>query len=80
MCGPAVAWDWFVLDFAYILIVVAAGAIFRARSSSLFTWVLFGVLAVAVGSFLFSGTYVFQIATAQSGAPTGATIAAATAC
>lgn len=57
MCGPAVAWDWLVLDISYVLVLVGGGIVLRARTASLATWVLFGMLSVVVGGFLFSATY-----------------------
>ena len=66
MCGPQVLWNLFVLDVAYVLVVMGAGLVFRARSSPLGVWVGFGVLSSVVGGFLFWGTYTAQAAVAAS--------------
>lgn len=60
MCGPVLMWNLFTLDVSYVLLVVGAGAIFRARSSPPAVWVSFGMLAATVGAFLFYMTYAVQ--------------------
>ena len=60
------AWDWFVLDIAYVLVLVGGAVVLRSRNSTLLTWVFFGLLSVSVGGFLFASTYVFQTAQAAS--------------
>lgn len=74
MCGPTLAWDWLVLDISYVLVLVGGGIVLRTRGSSLMTWLLFGLLSVAVGGFLFSATYLY---TQGQAAIDGATATAA---
>lgn len=64
-CGPALAWDWFILDLSYILLLIGGAVVLRARGSSLTIWIFFGLLSVAVGGFLFSGTFFVQTAAAE---------------
>lgn len=68
MCGPTVAWDWLVLDVSYVLVLVGGAMVLRARRSTLFTWVWFGVTSIAVGGFLLAATWATGPATAASGA------------
>lgn len=79
VCGPAVAWDWFVLDISYVLILVGGGGVLRARSASLLTWIWFGMLAASVGGFLFAATWTFQVS-APGATPGASTVAALTGC
>lgn len=69
MCGPTVAWDWLVLDVSYVLILVGGAMVLRARSSTLVTWVGFGVLSASVGAFLFAATWATGPAMAAAAAP-----------
>lgn len=57
MCGPSVAWDWMVLDVAYVLVLVGGGIVLRARLARPLTWLIFGCLSVTVGGFLLAATY-----------------------
>lgn len=66
MCGPVVAWDWFVVDFAFVLVLVSGALVFRARGSPLATWAAFGVLSALVGGFLFYFTWDAQTASASA--------------
>ena len=66
MCGPVVLWDWFVLDFAYLLVLVGGSMVLRARTAMPLTWVAFGTLSIAVGAFLFAATYAAQVAVAAA--------------
>ena len=79
MCGPEVAWDWLILDIAYVLVLVGGGSVLRARGAILVTWVWFGLLAAAVGGFLFAATWAFQVQAPHVSA-TAATLAALTTC
>lgn len=79
MCGPAVAWDWLILDLSYILVLVGGAAVLRARGVGIVTLVWFGVLATAVGGFLFAATYSFQTGAAV-GAPAATAFTAIVAC
>lgn len=58
-CGSAF-WDWMVLDFAYGLVLMGGSMVLRARAASPMTWILFGLLSVAVGGFMFAATAVAQ--------------------
>ena len=51
------AWDWFVMDIAYVMVLVGGGMVLRAKLAMPITWLLFGMLSVAVGGFLGAGTY-----------------------
>lgn len=66
MCGPVVLWDWFVLDFAYLLVLIGGSMVLRARMAMPLTWVAFGALSIAVGGFLFTATYASQVAVAAA--------------
>lgn len=66
MCGPVLMWNLFTLDISFVLLVVGAGAIFRARGSPPAVWVSFGMLAASVGAFLFYMTYAAQNASAAT--------------
>ena len=79
VCGPAVAWDWFILDISYVLLLVGGGGILRARSASFLTWIWFGMLAASVGGFLFAATWVYQV-NAPDITPTSSAVAAMTGC
>lgn len=50
-------WDWFVIDMAYVLVLLGGGMVFRARNASVPTWMAFGGLATFVGVILFAYTY-----------------------
>ena len=60
MCGPVLAWDWYVLDFAYVLALAGGTLVLRAKIAMPVTWLAFGLLSAAVGAFLFSETYTVQ--------------------
>lgn len=62
MCGPTVPWDLFVLDMAYVLVLVGGSMVLRARQAMPITWILFGLLSVAVGGPLLYATYAVQVA------------------
>ena len=79
MCGPAVAWDWFILDISFVLLLVGGGGMMRARGATLLTWFWFGLLAAAVGGFLFAATYAFQV-TAPDATPGATAVAALIGC
>lgn len=72
MCGPAVAWDWLVLDLSYVLVLIGGGMTLRARNSSLVTWVWFGMLSATVGAILFAITWLTGPATAAAETTTSA--------
>ena len=59
------AWDWIILDVAYVMVLVGGAMVLRVRGSSVFTWIAFGTLSTTVGAFLFTFTYVLQTAYAQ---------------
>lgn len=65
MCGPALAWDWLVLDVAYVLVLVGGAMTLRLKLAGLGTWLLFGLLSIVVGGFLFGWTYVTQAAAVE---------------
>lgn len=71
MCGPAVAWDWLMLDLAYVLVLVGGAMTLRAKGSVLSTWVWFGLLSAAVGAFLFTVTWMAVPAAASAPASQG---------
>lgn len=64
-----VPWDWFIIDMSYVLVLVGGGMIFRVKNASVGTWMLFGMIATFVGTFLFYFTWdanqAFQAAAAQ---------------
>ncbi|HVL47070.1 MAG TPA: hypothetical protein VM889_00765 [Candidatus Thermoplasmatota archaeon] len=60
MCGAGFPWDWFILDFAYVLVLLGGAMTLRAKGAMPVTWVLFGVLAISVGAGLVTGTYITQ--------------------
>lgn len=66
MCGPTVPWDWFILDFAFVLVLLGGALIFRAKGSEIATWVSFGLLSTCVGAFLFYFTWEAQTALGSS--------------
>lgn len=72
MCGPTVTWDWFILDFAYVLVLISGALVLRARGSGPGTWLSFGLLSTCVGAFLFHFTWKAQtaFATVSSASPT----------
>lgn len=76
MCGPILAWDWFVLDVAYVLVLVVGSMVLRAKLAMPVTWLAFGLLSVCVGAFLFYSTYHVQALAA--GPETGGAMAALT--
>lgn len=78
MCGPVLAWDWFVLDVAYGLLLLGGSLILRTRNAMPVTWVLFGLVASVVGAFLLLETYSVQMAAAS--APASAMSALTRAC
>lgn len=59
-------WDWFILDMAYVLVLLGGGIIFRSKSVGVGAWMAFGLLSASVGAFLFAGTYGAQQAFAAS--------------
>jgi hypothetical protein len=73
LCGPEVLWNLFVLDVAYVLVVLGAGLVFRAKGSPLLVWMSFGLFSAIVGGVLFWGTYAAQ--TAAAAASSGAMMA-----
>lgn len=62
MCGPVVPWDWFIIDISYVLVLVGGGMIFRVRSVSVGTWMLFGFISTVIGGLLFYFTWDAQMA------------------
>lgn len=78
MCTPAFPWEWFTLDTAYVITLLAGALVLRTQPRSPFTWLLFGLLAAAAGAFCIVGTQMAlgafgssTVAAASSGA-TGA--------
>lgn len=69
MCGPVVLWDWFVLDVAYMLVLVGGSLVLRAKVVGPVTWMTFGTLSICVGAFLFAATYGAQTAAAATVTP-----------
>lgn len=80
MCGPAVAWDWLVLDVSYVVVLIGGSMVLRARSSSLLTWIGFGALSVAVGAFLLSATWLVGVGGTASAASADAPAALLSGC
>lgn len=66
MCGPAVPWDWLLLDVSYVLVLVGGAMVLRARRSSTQTWLVFGILGALVGGLLLAATWVMGPAAASS--------------
>lgn len=79
-CGPVVLWDWFVLDVSFLLVLVGGSLVLRAKTAGVGTWVAFGTLSIAVGSFLFAATYGAQVAAAEATATPIAVMNAAATC
>lgn len=67
MCGPAVAWDWIVLDIAFVMLLIGSAVILRTRNSAPSTWITYGVTSALVGSFLMRATFETQRAMAAMG-------------
>jgi hypothetical protein len=77
LCGPEVLWNLFVLDVAYVLVVLGAGMVFRAKGSPLMIWISFGLFASVVGGFLFWGTFAAQAAASSAGATASSVLSGA---
>lgn len=57
--------DWIVLDVAYVLCLVGGTIVLRAKIAGPLTWIMFGLLSVGVGGFLFGATYFTQAAATE---------------
>lgn len=68
------SWDWLVLDVSYVLVLVGGAMVLRAKRSSVFTWVWFGLLSVCVGAFLFAATWATGPAMAAASADTAQSV------
>lgn len=63
-----------MVDIAYVLVLLGAAMIFRARMAPPVTWISFGALSAGVGGFLMHATFQTQEAMATMSGATNATM------